>query len=472
MQRTERTTKMLAAIGVVAILAMVFPALAASAQGSPVAPTGASSATLSTSASTSQQWAYGGSKWVNVSVQLGNASYAAHAFFGWQVVFTATNTTLGTVALEAQRTMAASYFATYCVPNCTHPTTAGNLSIQGHESEVGFANLTASAQVYENGTATPAIGIDNASSTGSAQLNESYTLTLAGHTASGRLSIHGATHGQVAFTPSLGLVPWNVGPNVTWNSSAAYLASGGWSLAYQYNATSFLGTTVSGGGNPNGTVSSSGTVALTGAELGTVTLANGRTVPVIVVAITGPFDEIDGFILVPHGFEIFGAGHHDWDRHSLGAENVATSRLDLAVDATGRHLQVVASASSYTGSDASLAQGRAVASATSAAPVAPSTAVVQGQPESVADAQHAATCLTSTCTAGSATSAASSLLPFLLVGLVAVVLVGTVGVVEYRAWSRRRSGGGSLVGGYSQQVPAAPGLPPPPPGPTPPPGAG
>jgi hypothetical protein len=471
MQRTERTTRTLAALGVLVVLAMLLPALAATAQAASVAPRGTPSAALTANFSTTQQWAYGGSKWVNVSVQLGNGSYNSHAFFGWHVILTATNTSSSTVALEAQRTMGASLFASYCVPNCTHPSTAGNLTLRGYESDTGFANLTSLAQVYENGTAATALGIDNASSRGYARLNETYSLTVGGHTATGDLRIRGGAHGQVAFTPALGLVPWNLGPGVTWNSTAAYVASGAWSVAYQYNATSFLGTTMSGSGTPNGSVSSSGTVALTGAELGSVTLANGHTVQVIGIAITGPFDAVDGFILVPHGFEIFGSGHHDWDPHSFGAEAVATSRLDVAVDATGRHLQVEASATAYAGSDGSLNQGTTVANA---APVsaAPSTALVQGQPETVADAQHASSCLNTACPAGSASSAAGSILSLLVVGLVvglvAVVLVGTVGVVEYRAWMRRRGGGGTLVGGYSQQVPMTPGLPAPPGGPSPP----
>jgi hypothetical protein len=466
MQRTERTAKTLATLGVVVVLAMVLPALAAAASGSPVAPASPTSAATTTSASATQQWAYGGAKWVNVSLQLGNASYASHAFFGWQVVYTATNTSNGSVELEAQRTMGASLFASFCAPNCTAPRTAGNLSIRGHETDTGFANLTSLSQVYVNGTATAAVGIDNASSTGSAALNESYSLTTAGRTGTGHLAVTGSSHGAVSFAPSLGLVPWNVTPNETWNSSAAYVASGAWALNYQFSSSPLVGPATSGSGNPTGNASGTGTVDLMGADLGTVTLANGRTVPVIAIAITGPFDDVDGFILVPHGFEIFGTGHHDWDDHAFGAQAVATSRLDVALDTTGHRFQVVASATSYAGSDSTLSPGTSVPSASPTTSSPTASALVQGQPETVASAQKASTCLTTSCT--TTTSAAGFLLPFLLVGLVAAAVIGTVGVVEYRAWARRRSGGGQLVGGYSQQVPSSPGLPPPPTGPTPP----
>ncbi|MCI4321390.1 MAG: hypothetical protein L3K18_01155 [Thermoplasmata archaeon] len=466
MQRNGRTNGFWAVVAVVAVMALGLPAITATAQGAPAGSAGLTTNSVGANAAASQQWAYGGAKWVNTSVQLGNTSYSSHAFFGWQVIVTATNTTLGTVALEAQRTMAASLFATYCEPNCTHPSTAGNLSIQGSESDAGFANLTGLATVYVNGTAVPAVGLDNASSQGSANLNESYSLTLGGHTATGRLSVIGHANTQVAFSPSLGLVPWNLSQGLQWNSSASYSASGAWGASYSYAVTSLLGTTSSGSGAPSGNVSGTGTVALQGADLGPITLSNGMTVPAIVLAISGPFDNIEGVILVPHGYEVFGSGHHDWDGHALGAEAVTTSRLDVAVDAAHHRLQVVASASTYAGSDASLSSASTVTAAGPGGSAPPSTALVQGQPETVTQAQHAASCLRSSCSGSS--GAASSIVTLLVVGLVAVVIVGTVGVVEYRAWARRHSQG-QLVGGYSQQVAGSQGLPPPPPqGPTPP----
>jgi hypothetical protein len=466
MQGNGRTNGFWAVVAVVALMALGLPAIAATAQGAPAGSARVTSDSVSANAAASQQWAYGGAKWVNVSAQLGNASYSSHAFFGWQVILTATNTSAGTVALEAQRTMAASLFATYCAPNCTRPATAGNLSIQGSESDAGFANLSGLATVYVNGTAVPAIGLDNASSQGAANLNESYSLTFGGHTATGRLNVNGHAHAQVAFSPSLGLVPWNLSQGLQWNSSAAYTASGAWGANYSYAVTSLLGSTSSGSGAPSGNVSGNGTVALQGADLGPITLSNGMTVPAIVLAISGPFDNIEGVILVPHGYEVFGSGHHDWDSHAPGAEAVATSRLDVAVDALHHRLQVVASASTYAGSDASLSSSSTVTAAGPGAPAPPSTALVQAQPESVATAQHAASCLESSCSGTS--GAAGSILPLLVVGLVAVAIVGSVGVLEYRALARRRSQG-LLASAYGQQGAVPQGLPPPPPeGPAPP----
>ncbi|HEV8049741.1 MAG TPA: hypothetical protein VGP88_04015, partial [Thermoplasmata archaeon] len=455
---------MWATLGVVAAMVLVIPVLAATAGAAPVAAAGPTTA-ATLNASASQQWAYGGQKWVNVSLQVGNATYQSHAFFGWQVIYTATNTSNSTVELEAQRTMAADLFAQF---NGSH--VSGNLSVRGVESETGFANLSTTAQVDENGTPTSAIGLTNASTEASANLTESYSLSAGSHSASGHLNVQGSSMSAVSFAPSFGLVPWNVAPNVTWNSSAMYTASGSWSIAYQWANAGIFGTSANGSGNPSGSVTGTGTVSLTGADLGTVTLANGRTVPVIALAVTGPFDDVDGFILVPHSFEIFGAGDHAWAHGSLAAEDVATDRLDLGLDVVHHRAQVVATASSYQGTDDSLASSGSATMTTASSAPSPSTAVVQAQPESVPAAQHDAACLQAEC--HGASGAAGSVLPLLVVGLVvgliAVAIIGTVGVVEYRAWSRRKSGG-QLVGGYSQQVPSSvTGIPPPPQGPTPP----
>ena len=187
----------------------------------------------------------------------------------------------------------------------------GNLSIQGHESDTGFANLSATAQVYENGTARER-GRDRQRllARGASNLTESYSLTYLGKTASGHLDARGSSQSAVAFTPSLGLVPWNARPNGTWNSTAAYIASGAWSLAYQSAGTRPLRGRRQRLRHPERQRHGHRDGRPRRADLGTVTLANGRTVPVIAIGITGPFDDVDGFLLVPHGFEIFGAGHH------------------------------------------------------------------------------------------------------------------------------------------------------------------
>ncbi|MCI4360330.1 MAG: hypothetical protein L3J91_01365, partial [Thermoplasmata archaeon] len=130
--------------------------------------------------------------------------------------------------------------------------------------------------------------------------------------ASDALYVAGSAHASVSFAPALGLVPLNVTNGAAWNSTSEFNASGAWSAQANWYRTSVLGTTSSGSFSPSGTVQGSGSVALQGADLGNITLSNGQTVPVIALAWTGPFDDVDGVILIPHDFDLFGNGGHDW----------------------------------------------------------------------------------------------------------------------------------------------------------------
>lgn len=428
-----RTMGLLIAIGTLLGMAIVLPAVAPVAQASPAPFSGG----------TTQQWAYGAEKWANASVTMPNGSYNLHAFFGWQVVLSATNTTSTTVAVEAQRTVAASLFASYCAPNCASPTITGNLSFRAYEQDTGFANFTTAATVYENGTAMPALGILNASAESRGAVNESFAVTFphngSTYSATASVSATGGAHASVAFTPALGLVPWNVAPNVTWNSSAAYAASGQWAFHWAASRTTLLGSTATAGGSPSGSVNTTGSVDLAGTDLGTVTLNNGATVPVIVLALSGPFDDAEGIILVPHDFDLFGGGVHPWDGHALGAATFATSRVDLFVDAGHRHVQVVAGASAYARADSSLGPIGGVSPAVQPL-AAPAPNSVQAQPESVPQAQQSSNCLVNVCGTGAASHAPASLAgSVLVIGLLIGLIVGTVGAIEWRQWSRRPS---------------------------------
>ena len=449
MQGFGRTLGTIGVLGAAVAVLLVMPGLVAPASASPAPLAGGS---------LSQQWAYGAQKWVKVSVDFANATYTAHAIFGWTVVFTATNTSATTVELEAQRTMAGSYFADLCAPACTNPTGQGNLSITAWEKDTGFANLTTTASVYENGIATPAVGLLNASAQASGNISESLWLKVQHFnttiSAATSLYVAGAAHASVSFAPALGLVPLNASTGAVWNSSSAFNASGGWSANANWYRTSVLGVTTSGSFNPSGSVQSSGDVALGGADLGSITLGNGATVPVIALAWTGPFDDVDGVILIPHDFDLFGDSHHDWSSESLGATQVSTSDLDIAVDAA-HHLRVVATATSFQSSDTSLS----TASQTVAGPTPASTAtaptLVQAQPETVDQAQQSSSCMLGHCAPGSATAAGAPIGLILVVGLIAALVIGSVSVIEYRVWARRRAERG-LVGTPSPVRPVSP----------------
>ena len=444
-----RTLGMIGMLGVAIAALLIVPGL--------VAPASASPALLNSG--TSQQWAYGAQKWVNVTEDFGNATYSAHAFFGWNVVFTATNTSTTTVELEAQRTMVGDYYATLCSPTCSLPTAQGNLTLTAWESDAGFANLTTNASVYESGVAVPAVGLLNDSAQVSGNISESVWLQ-AQHgattlTASTELFVAGSAHAAVSFAPALGLVPLNATTGSTWNSSSTISAAGGWSATANWYHTSVLGSTSSGSYSPSGSVSGTGTVALQGADLGNVTLANGASSRVIALTWSGPFDANDGVILVPHAFNLFGSAIHPWGGDELGATSVQTSDLDIAIDSF-HHIHVNAAATSFGSTDSSLSAASASPSVGPApASVSTPATILQAQPESVAQAQSSNACDLGQCGPATTAAAGAPLGLILVIGLVAALVVGSVSVIEYRVWARKRAERG-LVGTPSPIRPVNP----------------
>ncbi|MGI0132187.1 MAG: hypothetical protein ACREDK_03710 [Thermoplasmata archaeon] len=446
--------KLVVAIGAALLVALVVPAVAPSASAAPVLPAGGAP----------QQWAYGAENWANHSVTVPNGTYTSHAFYGWQVIFTATNTSPTTVMLEAERTMGAYLYTQFCSPSCASPMIFGNLSLVAHEHDAGFANLTYNATVYENGTASAAIGIVDASSQGASSLNESFVFrathgNLTRSTAYA-LRVTGHSQASVAFGPSLGLVPWNAQRGLSWNSSAPFTAQGGWAINWSAQRTGYLGGTLNLSGNPSGAVHGNGTVALFGHDWGNVTLRNGLTVPAISLTLVGPFDDHEGVILVPHDFDMFGGNHMAYESESLGMQSAATAKVDFALDALHHRVHIAASATDFASSDSSL--GPMIGASTGAQPAATGTSPteVQGQPEGVAQAQQASNCLNRGCPSSPAAGGIvhGAVLGVLVVGLIAIAIIGTVAVVEYRAWAARRLAKG-LPGSYGQ-VPTS-GLPPP-----------
>ena len=70
---------------------------------------------------------------------------------------------------------------------------------------------------------------------------------------------------------------------------------------------------------------------------------------------------------------------------------------------------------------------------------------------SVAQANAEANCLTNGCGGAAATGPSGALL-VALVGVAVAVVVGTIGVIEWRSYARRQSQKG-LVGGYGESWP-------------------
>ena len=435
MSRMGRMGGTLGVAGLALMALLVAPALAAPAQVSP-APLAAGN---------SQQWAYGAEKWVNTTILLPNATVTERAFFGWDVVFTATNTSPSTQAWEAQRTMAGYFYLNYSATN-----SAGSLGVRGWEVDAGFANLTSTGSVTENGSSVAAVGLQNASFENAANLTESMAFNvshgpMSGHMALG-LDVAGAAHGSVQFTPALGLVPLNVSAGDRWNSSAAFAAAGGWSSRYTVLHTPFNGSSSSISFNVSAGVSSSGTVQIYGADLGNLTLANGVTVPEIALVWSGPFDDVDGVILIPHDFDMFGDGSHAWDHEGLGTESVGTSDLDVHLG-LDHHMTVVAAASSYGPAATSypVATSGPTPMASSSTPT-----VVQAQPEAVPQAQQNSACLTGAC--ASAVPNHSMVGLYVVLGVLGAIVIGLVGLAVLL---RLRRGGRGPSGAAPIGVPPA-----------------
>jgi hypothetical protein len=236
-------------------------------------------------------------------------------------------------------------------------------------------------------------------------------------------------------------------------------------VSYAWTDKGFNGTTGSGSGSKNGSLSGSGAVNLTGLKLKVAPppFRDGKPRTAILLVVQGVFDNYDGFIFVPRAFDLFGTAAHVYDASSLGSAGISDQTLYLS---SGSGPAMVTAASTSFGSS-NVPSVNALATPVSqvspaTAPPSPSGTVV-GQPMSVAQANAEANCLTNGCGGASAVGPSGALL-VALVGVAVAVVVGTVGVIEWRAYARRQSQKG-LVGGYGESwtngVPPAAALSPP-----------
>ncbi|MFI5418595.1 MAG: hypothetical protein ACHQ2Y_06850 [Candidatus Lutacidiplasmatales archaeon] len=428
----------------VTVLGLALPSMTAAA--SP-APTGAGPTAASISPFLqSQSWAYGGQRWVNATPNTGNATITIHGYFGWDVVFTAVNTSASTVSLEAQRVMGASLFEQFCSPSCSAPTRSANVTVVGWESDAAFTNLSYLASVDVNGIAVPAVGVVNASASTSGGINESFSFSqhmpMGLRSASANLHVTGQADEALTFSPVLGVLPTTLTPGESWNSSSVGTAVGSASGTYAFASRGPMGGNASGRGSPSYNVTGRGNVSVSGNDLGTITLGSGATVPQLSIQSSGPFDLVDGVFFLPHSYNLFGPVKHEWDGREVGALSVATSRLDVAFDATQRGLRIVAAASSYGSNSSSLpSEARPTSGGTvgeSASPASGPGVLVQAQPESVPQAQQNQQCLLGRCNAAPGASGARPLASLIAGGLLVGLIVLTVGSAAAVVAARRR----------------------------------
>lgn len=446
MENPTRKRSGLLTIASLAILtALALPGLAGAA---PVAPLAGGAP---------EQWAYGGQHWWNNTVNFNNGTFTTRAYFGEQVVLTATNTSPTAREFEGVRTIGESFYAQFCRPNCSNPVDSANLSLNGWQQLSAFVNVTTTATVYEMVTTNrsttvvgvPALGITNASSSSRGHLTESFSLvrgTASG--AHGSLDVSRSASMAVTFSPALGIVPWNVTKGSVWNSSSSFNATGGWNDSFAYSDT-LRGVTTSRSSNSSGMVMRSGTEALRGRDLGNVTLRNGMNATVIVLGYLGPFAFGDGLFLTTPTADLFGGIAAGWSSHAYASAVLLTSDIDLVVHRASRN--VVPAAASATASLGSSALGTASVQGSSelavSGPAPPdSGASVQEQPESPAAAQQASQCLMGECTASSSAWAGTNAALFVGAAIAVIAVAAGIVVVLVR---RPRRPSGSVTGGPS-----------------------
>ncbi len=428
------------AAGVALLMAVaIVPALSGAGHAAPI---------TTAATSPSDQWSYGGQGWSNGSLQFGNSTVNWTGVFGWTVTFTVTNTSAGVWMIEEQRTVGATFTLTLQTPERT-----AVYYYHAQEVDTAFANVTNDSTVYVNGAAVPAIGILNASATVNSLVEESAVGTFNGHTRSAYLNVTGTAHADVSFSPSLGLIPLNLTGVDQWNSTSTATSAAAWSIDWAWSDQGFNGTVRSGSGSANGSLSGTSTVSVSGMKVPVNHVwTDGKTRVGIVLIVQGPFDCYDGFILVPHAFDFFGGAPQGFNSLSFASSSISSE--DLYVSAGPGGHAVTAASQTFGSSDSVVtAQPESGVSPAASNAAAPGTTVM-GEPISSSQAAAINRDLTNS---GAASSPASGTMSsgLLVVGVaiaVIAVIVGTVGVIEWRSYSRRRSKGG-LVGGYGESWP-------------------
>ena len=178
---------------------------------------------------------------------------------------------------------------------------------------------------------------------------------------------------------------------------------------------------------------------------------DGKDRTAIVLVVQGVFDNYDGFIFVPHAFDLFGTAAHNYDATSLGSAGISAQTLYVSSGSNGP--SVTAASTTFGANDQSVnALATPVSQVAPAAGTPSPSGSVLAQPMSVAAANAEANCLTNGCGGAAAASGPSDLLLIAVVGIAVALVVGTVGVIEWRSYARRQSQKG-LVGGYGESWP-------------------
>jgi hypothetical protein len=375
-------------------------------------------------------------------------TFAATAAFGWEAILTQVNTSSTTFEVDDQWTVGADLWVTYCSPSCSSPQIEANLTDRAIEEVQAVTNFTTGATVTEGGKAVAAVGVLNASSHLSANVAENSSmhgsaLGAAAHPPTRSLLVKVVESAGVAFAPALGIVPADPAEGQSWTSASNYSGTGSWNASFAFNAMTMAGRMVTLNSTVSGTVPVSGPVWLNGSATGPVALSGEGSVTSVLVGLAGPFTLLDGGIFVPAAAELLHSSSSNtpssqpWSTDRIGNQTVNLLDLDYR-PASGTHLGLVASAMSYasTGTSPSVASFIPAVVSVSSSPDDTGSAVVQGEPQSVAAAQAGTSCLEQGIDCGSASSGLSAQLVQAIV--VVGVVVGLVALISVAMVERRR----------------------------------
>ena len=404
---------------------------------------GVGAAPVAPAATSSTAWAYGGSNTTSSgTVTVGNLTVSWSTSISVVEIFNATPTGPSTTELSLQRTVSVS------VSVSAHLTNGSSASIDFSALEVdnAYANVTNASTVYVGASPVPALGLDNSSLNAHASVAESAVVHVGPRSAFGYFNASGALASSVQFAPSFGLVPLNLTGVTAWNSTTVASPHAAWNFSYDYNFNSWNGTTASGHGAANGSWATTAVLALTGEVVtaGIPHFSDHHARSAIVLLISGGADLYDGFVVVPVGFDLFGSGSVALGAHAGGLGAATISSDELFLD----HGQV--RADSFTAAQVTVGTSGTVGLVTGVAGAHPSAGTAAGtvteQPESVSAAQQQAHCLQFGC---SAAPWFSGMVAFAVIGALIAAVVGTVGVIEWKSYARRKNSSNQLVGGYA-----------------------
>jgi hypothetical protein len=471
LRRNAIVTALALAVGVLATLGA---SIALASHSGPADP----SIAIAPAGSSSQQWAFGGHAGAAISCSgsacgSGSAisSLSLRYYVEWVVIYTATNISSTQTEFEVQSAINASL--SLSIQGCVNESTSGpcsqisaNGALAGSDVADGFTNVTNTGQVYLSaGPGSPAevaaMAVMNAQSRASFNFSGSLseTLPVNGTTETGNFNfdLGGTENSGITFASPLGVIPIDPQPGQDWNSSGAYSATGTYTSGYSLSVNA-MGHSENENDWRTLSISPSGTLDLSGADLGAVTLYDNYTTPATSVSAqyisldfgAGDFVGTHGWLLLPSGL--------------YGGAVGAFSGISLIADQPSASTTIGSGESADYQSGTGFVGENAATNASAfgvGAKGGPAFSLQAGpEPVSVASQQYAAI--------ASPTSGSSSF-PWavLVVTVVVVIVVAMAAVMLVRARSRRGPPGPPIATPV-ESVGVVGIVPPPTPGPTPP----